>query len=177
MTITITGSKNIIAVATCGVFTSKLSGTGSNKLLASPASILAYYIINTLGTFTSPADGSTWPLFETHLPDGRNVEDNSAVIFDTTGVKDGRLMTGLVPMHFGILVRLRSLDHEIGYAKVEDLAADLDTVLRAEVSIGANDYIIQNVSRSSPIVPLGIEEGTKRRFVFTINFLVSLRKV
>ncbi len=178
MTVTITGSNNIIAVATCGVFTSKLTGTGSQQLAASPAYILAQYIIDTLGLMgASTAD--VWPLYVNHQPDGRsgNVEDDLGVLYDTTGVKDGRLMEGPVPQHFGIQLRIRALGNQEGYVKIEDIAVAMDELLNAEISLDSGDYVIQNVSRTSPVVPLGIEGGTKRRFLFTINFLVTMKKV
>ncbi len=178
MTTTILGSNNIIAVATCGIFTSKLTGTGSNQLAASPAYILAQYIVDVLGLMGETTE-DTWPLYVNHLPDDRSssVEDNCGAIYDTTGVKDGRLMEGPVPQHFGIQLRIRSLGNQAGYVKIEGIAAAMDEVVRVELSLSSGDYVIQNVSRTSPVVPLGIEGGTKRRFLFTINFLVTMRKV
>ncbi len=176
MTTTILGSNNIIAVATYGVFTSKLTGTGSNQLAASPAYILAQYIADVLGLMGETTD-DIWPLYVNHLPDSPNVEDNCGAIYDTTGVKDGRLMEGPVPQHFGIQLKIRSLGNQAGYVKIEDIAVAMDEVVRVELSLSSGDYVIQNVSRTSPVVPLGIEGGTKRRFLFTINFLVTMRKV
>ena len=174
MTTTILGSNNIIAVATCGVFTSKLSGTGSNQLLGSPAFILAQYIIDTLATMTTPIDDGIWPLYVNHLPDKVS---NAGAIFDTTGLKDGRYMVGFVPQKFGIQLMIRALDNQIGYAKIEDVAVDLDAVTNVEISLDSGDYVIQNVSRASPIITLGLEEGTRRRFLFTVNFLMTIRRV
>lgn len=177
MTVSIIGSKNLVAIGTGGVLISKMVGTGSNQLLASPAYVLAQYIISVLTTMTTPTDNSDWPLYVNHMPDGGGVKDDCGVVYDTTGVKDGRLMTGLVPQHFGIQLRIRSLGNQAGYVKIEDLAADMDEVLNGEISLGSGDYLIQNVSRTSPVISLGIEGGTKRRFLFTINFLVTMKKV
>lgn len=174
MTISIIGSNNMIAVATGGVLISKIVGTGSNQLAASPAHILAQYIINVLETFAVPTDDATWPLYTNHLPDKPS---NAGAIFDTPGLKDGRYMIGFVPQKFGVQLMLRALDNQIGYAKIEDVAIDLDAVINAELSIDSGDYVIQNVSRTSPINSLGIEEGTGRRFLFTINFLITMRSI
>lgn len=178
MTISVIGSNNVIAVATGGVFTTKMSGIGSNQLAASPAFILSRYIIDTLGLMGETTE-DVWPLYVNHLPDApsSNVEDDCGVIYDTTGVKDGRLMSGEVPQHFGIQLRIRSLGNQEGYVKIEDVAAAMDEVVAVELSLASGDYVIQNVSRTSPVIPLGIEGGTKRRFLFTINFLVTMKKV
>ena len=177
MTTTIIGSKDFVAVATGGVLRTRYSGTGSNQLLISPSSILAEYIIETLATMTLPTDGDDWPLYVNHLPDGRGVKDNCGAIFDTTGLKDGRLMEGGVPMHFGISLQIRALTDQVGFAKIEDIAADMDMVISEEITIDGNDYLLQNISRTSPVIPLGLEEGTRRRFLHTINFLATIKKV
>ncbi len=174
MTFSIIGSKDIISIATGGVLVSKLTGTGSNQLLASPAFILAQYIIDVLETMTVPTDDAVWPLYVNHLPDKVS---NAGAIHDTTGLKDGRYMIGFVPQKFGVQLMLRALDNQIGYAKIEDVAAGLDTIINAELSLDSGDYVIQNASRTSPIIPLGIEEGTRRRFLYTINFLLTMRRV
>ena len=151
---------------------------GTSKLQASPASIMAAYIIeNEIGSMTDPSDASDWPLYISHMPDGSNVKTNCGAIYDTTGVNDLRSMTGESYPHPGIQLRIRSNNYETGYTKIEDIANALDEVLQGSVDIGDLEYEIQNVSRTSPIVSLGIEPGTRRRFSFTINFLCTLREL
>ena len=147
---------------------------GTPKLAVSPASILAYYIINTLAKMTDPSDGSTWPLWISHMQDKPS---NAGAIYDTSGIIEQRQMSGLVPTHQGIQIRIRAISYETGYAKIEDIASALDEVFDISVEIDPEEYVIQNIGRSSPIVSLGIEEGTKRRFLFTVNFLLTLRKI
>ena len=171
---------NIIAAMTGGVFHTKpLARTvsGTSKLQASPASILAYYIINTLEEMTDESDGEDWPLYKASLPDGSNVKTNAGAVFDTVGMNDQRSMDGGVPQHPGIQLKIRSRDYETGYAKIEDIAHALDEVANAEIEIDALEYELQNVSRTSPIVCLGNEYSTKRRFEFTINFLLTIREL
>ena len=177
MTVSIIGSANIIAIATGGVLLSKHVGVGSSVLEASPAYILSQYLIEEAAIMTIPSDDGSWPLYVNHMPDGREVADDCGVLYDTAGAKDGRLMTGVVIEHLGIQLRLRSLENQAGYAKAETIVSDLDAILNTELTIGSDDYIIHNVSRTSPIIPLGIEGGTKRRFLFTVNFLVTMKKV
>ncbi len=179
MSNTIVGG-NVIAVMTGGaLYLSPLARTvsGTQKLQASPASILAYYIINTLAKMTDPSDAANWPIYVSHLPDGSGIKTNAGAIYDTVGTRDLRSMNGGVSEHPGIQIRIRSDVYETGYVKIEDIANTLDEVVNASVEIGALEYEIQNVSRTSPIVSLGVEPGTKRRFHFTINFILTIREL
>ena len=176
MSNTIVGD-NLIAAITGGVYyLTPLSRVteGTPKLAVSPASILAYYIINTLAKMTDPSDGSTWPLWISHMQDKPS---NAGAIYDTSGILEQRQMSGLVPTHQGIQIRIRAISYETGYAKIEDIASALDEVFDVSVEIDPEEYVIQNISKSSPIVPLGIEVGTKRRFLFTVNYLLTMRKI
>lgn len=151
---------------------------GTQKLQASPASIMrAYLIENDIGDITDPSDKGDWPLYISHLPDSRSVKTNAGAIYDTTGTSDLRSMTGQGYMHPGIQIRIRSRDYETGYTKIEDIANALDKVSFSTITIGSLEYRIQNVSRSSPIVSLGVESGTTRRFHFTVNFLLTIREI
>ena len=86
-------------------------------------------------------------------------------------------MIGLVPTHPGIQLRIRSNTGEIGYIKIEDIASALDKILNATVEMGGGkEYEIQNASRTSPIIPLGQEIGT-RRYLFTVNFLLTIKRL
>jgi len=146
---------------------------GTQKLQASPASIIAYYIINELAEMTDPSDKGDWPIYKSHLPDGDNIKTNAGAIYDTSGIQDMRSMNGKVPEHPGIQIRIRSNNHDTAYTKIEDIARALDDVFNALITIGTVDYEIQNVSRTSPIVSLGVDE--KRRFHFVINYILTIR--
>lgn len=151
--------------------------TGTSKLQASPASVMAYYIINELEKMSDPSDGDDWPLYVSHLPDNKNVKTDAGAIYDTAGTSDIRSMTGENYEHPGVQIRIRSRVYETGFVKIEDIANALDTVVQADVEIGDLEYRIYNVSRTSPIASLGVEPGTTRRFHFTINFLLTIREL
>lgn len=161
------------------IVTQRVSGTDTTDtaLGASPAFILSEYIITELLSMTNPDDGGLWPLYTAHMPDGNNVESNCGALYGTSGILDGRLMTGLVIEKPGIQLRIRSKTYEVGFAKAEAVALSLDGVNNDIVVVDSITYQIQNISKSTPVVPLGLEKGTKRRFLFTINFLMTLKKV
>ena len=144
------------------------------RLLKSPAYILAEYIIEVLGDMADPPS-TTWPLYRNSLPDGNGVPDNAGAVFDTSPLVDGRYMSGgVVVEHPGVQLRVRSKDQQTGYAKIEDLVRTLETVTNVTVSTATETFVLQNVSRSSGVVSMGIDE--QRRWHHTANFLLTVKE-
>lgn len=169
---------NWIAAMTGGVFyTTPVMGAGSHALLLSPAMIMVAYVIEKLDKMTDPSDGDDWPLYTSHMPDSLDVKTDCGAIFGTGGVNDPRGMEGGVSQHPGVQLRIRSKSHSTGYAKIEDVASTLDGVMNDTITISGKEYAIQNVSRASPIVDMGVEPGTKRRFSFTVNYLLTMKRL
>jgi len=165
--------------APSNVATQRISGTAAkdSALSRSPALVLVKYIINELSLMSAPSDRDSWPLYVANTPDGVDVETNCGTVYDTAGVLDGKLMNGEVIRHPGAQLRIRSRDFTTGYAKIEKIALALDDVNWDTMTINGDTYQLQNISRATPIIPLGLERGTKRRFLFTVNFLVSMKKL
>jgi len=147
------------------------------ELINTPASIMATYIIGE-GLMTVPSARATWPLYVASLPDGANVKVNAGVVIGVSGSKDGRLMSsGEVIKHQGIIFRLRSSNYEKGYKKIEAIAFKLDRIDNSSVVVDAQSYELKNVSRDGPVNTLGLEEGTKRRFLFEVGFSATIKNV
>ena len=171
---------NKLANMTGGLFytsTDPRLQVGTSILGKSPASILKEYLIGTSGLMSVPTNNSTWPLYVSSIPDGSNVKTNAGAVYDTPGINDPRQMNGSWPIHHGIQLKIRSQSHEVGYVKIEALASALDEIDHDSVIINGVTYNIQNVSRTSSIIPLGLEEGTKRRYLFTLNFITTIKKL
>jgi len=146
-------------------------------LTISPATILADYIIDELDLMIRPDESGVWPLFISGMPDADEVDTNCGAIYDTSGTLDLRQMNGYTPSHPGIQIKIRSQDYNTGYAKLEEVVDALSTVNRVLTIIGTQTFMVYNVKRTTPIVALGKEPGTKRRYLFTVNFLVTLKNV
>jgi hypothetical protein len=122
---------------------------------------------------------SVWPIYVSFLPD---LPDNALVVYDTTGVLQGRAMgSGEVITKPGIQVRVRASNHPTGYAKAQAVTEVLDAIRKERVVIAsgvfAGTYVVENVARTADILPMGVEgEGTERRHNFTINALLTARK-
>lgn len=145
--------------------------------IISPAIILSRLLIDTLSIFSDPTDLENWPLFVKNLPDGREVKSNAASVIDTTGVLDGRIMsTGKVIEHLGIQFLIRSIDYSVGFSKGEEIKTAMELVRNTTVTIDTVPYIVLNVRRTTSLVPIQTEDGTKRRALFTLNFLISMKE-
>ena len=130
------------------------------------------------GLFTLPSLEGTWPLYETSLPDGINVEDNAARINDSQDVINSRDMSsGENFKHYGITIFIRALDYETGWLKAKSVLTDLSDVQKAAIIVGTNSYYFWAATKFSGVLNLGTESGTKRRYKFELSFNVTLEEV
>jgi hypothetical protein len=140
----------------------------------SPATILSHYIIDVLESFTSPEDKTDWPLFVSHMPDEIN---DVGCVYNTSPIIDGKLMCGDVIEHPGIQITIRTNDYEIGRNKAEILALALDVLYNQLVTVEEKAFIVQNARRMTGITDLGLEIGTKRRYLFTIDYVLTMKRI
>lgn len=141
--------------------------------IISPALILSRHLIDTLGIFTDPTDGLDWPLYVSSLPDGPN---QAAAIYDSPGVLDGRLMAGKTIEHRGIQFILRFIGYSAGYSKGEALKVAMDDIKNTLVVVDTQPYKVLSVSRATGLIPIVVEEGTKRRREYSINFMATIEE-
>jgi hypothetical protein len=143
-----------------------------------PSEIVREFLLSQLAV-TIPNSGGSWPCFTASLPDGENAVDEAVCVYDDMPEKDGRLMsTSLVVLHYGIVVLLRSLDHSTGWQKINQIAGLLDLILHAPVTISsAEQFIIHNATRRSGVSSLGLESGTKRRFMFDTRYVITVSTI
>lgn len=143
-----------------------------------PSAIIAKYVISTLAYFTAPSAQTTWPLYRSALPDGPNVEDNIAAVYDSPGYLQAKDMGGSLTQRYGIQFMLRSTDYDTGYRKLATLLSAFESVHAVNVSIDTRTFSIENVSQSSSITTLGREkDSTKQRYLFSVNLLVTIKEV
>lgn len=136
--------------------------------MSSPAEGIRDHLINATAFGDPESSSFTWPLYISFLPESGY--DDAAAIYDTIGWKDGRQMDGLNVNHPGIQLKVRSRDYMGGWDRLK-VACE---ILEGITSITVAGLTIVNVSQQGPQLFLGLEEGTKRRNLFTANFLVSL---
>jgi hypothetical protein len=170
---------SLVPAVTGGLFDFSRSTTALGTLLTSPAYILATYITdNAIASMTDPEDADTWPLYVSYMPDSPGSKNNAAAFYDTSGDKDGRLIRdGEVIQHYGIQLMVRSVTHVVGWAKTEEIASALDVLSNVTVTVGVYEYQFYNFTRTSPVISLGVEEGTKNRRLFTMNFIITIKRI
>lgn len=142
----------------------------------SPAYIIAQYLKDQ-GEVTDPDSSGDWMAYVGTLPGGDEAEHDAVGVMNTSPVQDGRLMTGAGIYHHGVQILLRASAHNTGYAKAHDLLEALEDVDDDQVTCGSDTYEINNVSPAGGVVSLGQEEGTRRREMFSVNFLATLKEV
>lgn len=145
--------------------------------MATPAQLIRRLIV-AQGLALDTGVAGDWRSFTAFLPDEIN---NAVVVYDTVGKIDGRLMgSGIQIEKPGIQVMVRGVSYPDAWKKSQDIATMLDlNASGTSVAItGDGIYSIQNVSRTGTILSLGPEEvGTLRRYSFTINAIMTYRKM
>lgn len=147
----------------------------SGLLNHDPSDIVRWLLIG-IGQGTDPTASGAWPVCveEADLP------DSLIVVSDTQGRMDGRIMhTGEQDSHPGVQVKVRAATRRLARAKANQVAIALDEgVLRNAVTIGANTYCVQSVSRTGDILSIGKEVGSgSKRSLYTINCVISVTQV
>jgi len=149
----------------------------SDYFTDSPSLVVQNFMVDN-SIFTLPSAAGDWPLYISSLPDGDNIEDNAGAVSEASPMLDGRLFTsGAMVQHYGISFVVRSIDYETGWQKCLSILTLLVATAQSDISLGANDYLIEAFSVMSGIVYLGVETGTKRRYLFELTFTVTMRQV
>jgi hypothetical protein len=115
-----------------------------------------------------------WPIFLGNMPDNERIPDQAIAVYDTNGLKDGRLMEGPTIRHPGFQIRVRAMDYGVGWQKAQTIEAKLDTLSRVTVQVDGEPYSIKVVSQTGSILVLGQEPEGRRRQGFTINGTATL---
>ncbi len=132
-------------------------------------------LIIAAGLGSAPESSAAWPVYVSFLP---AEIDNAVAVWDTGGTLDGRIMrTGNKVNHPGIQIRVRGPVYPTTFAKIQAIAESLDSVYNDTVSVNGIDYQVQNLSRTSDILPMGLEEGDRKRYHFTVNAILTVKQV
>lgn len=141
----------------------------------SPAEILREALVDVKeGMLPSKYKGgnNSWPIFVGHLPEE---PDNAVCIYDTTGVRDGRIQeSGENIDHPGFQVRVRGKDHPTAYKKIKEIQDAITLFSMTEAVIGIYTYKIHSATRTGTIISLGQEVDRKRRAEFTLNGILTI---
>lgn len=152
-----------------------------NNLLAlssSPAEVVAKLLIDrglaSVPAYTGPQQysGGDWPAFASNEP---STPDDCLTVFDTTPRNDARLMpTGETAQHYGITIKVRSVDHPTGQLKAGVLRVALDQrVYMESVTLGSNTFLVECFT-GTQVLYLGKFTPNSKHSIFNINCMVVL---
>ena len=142
----------------------------------SPAMIVQRFLLDQAPNpvVKDPTSGQPWGLFISALPDQ---PDECVAIYDTTGLTDGRIQrTGQEVVHPGIQFTVRSRKYTTGWTQAMAIvnAMILYATTPPKIVLNGSAYHLQCAKMTGPILPLGFEQGTKRRELFTINYILTI---
>ena len=109
------------------------------------------------------------------MPSGKKTTTvPAASITDTVGTMDGRLTDGEVIEHPGLQLRVRHRKPEVARQKIVDAVRVIDAALRTQVEVAESAYRVDNISRTSNVIPLGVQEDQMQHF--TVNMIVTINE-
>lgn len=139
----------------------------------SPADILKkYFILNGDVGFI----GASWPAYTATLPDTTDIPDNIVSFFDSSPENKGRSVAAGTLYRWGVQIRVRAFSYCEGYEKCLSLNTKLDSIHREHITFEGVSYLIQNVTATTGIIPLGLEEGQKKRYHWSLNLLITINE-
>jgi hypothetical protein len=140
-----------------------------------PAEVLTQYLLDN-AVVSDPGDDLSWPIYISHMPDEDDGNGNCVALYDTTGVLDGRLTSGSVIEHYGLQVKVRSADYLIGWKKMSEILELIRAIKNQNISLESSVFVVNNVSETTPVLGIGVEEGSGRRELFTVNLLATMKE-
>lgn len=118
------------------------------------------------------AESGALPTYVGSTPDGPGIQDEIFTVYDTTGITLHRLMaSGYNENVYGIQVRVRYFDYQEAYSKMSAVADNFEVLHNFVVSVGGNQYTVDSIMQTGPIMSLGQDD--KRRVSLVLNFLVG----
>lgn len=149
------------------------------ELYHSPAELVrAALVLLGLGSDPDAQPGAAWPCYATFEPVS---PDRCITCYDAEAVGHGRSMPDAEQQkHLGAQVRVRALDHRTGYRKASDVKAALDDLYDLAVVVdspGGTVYVVHSFNRTTDIVSLGKEYPEGARSLFTLNGMLTVRRL
>ncbi len=150
-------------------------------LYHSPARIVAELLIHAgYGTDPERTIGGNWPVYVGKEPDE---PDEIIKVSFTQGRDFGDTADNERQEWHGIQVMVRSLNEEEGFYKIQRIALFLDQVHRTLVDIaqieeagtGTTEYVLNGITRTTNVLPLGSESPQSQRQLFTVNAVAVIR--
>lgn len=142
-------------------------------MASAPAHVVAHWLISRgLVSAPSPSAAPTAAtVFVGMLPDDR---DFAVAVFDTVGRIYGRFQRGEYALTPGIRLLLRDRLYDAGYTRMQRIVEALRDFHDVEIIVRGEPFKVKTFIRSSTILALGEEVGTKRQ-LFAVNGRIAFQ--
>lgn len=132
----------------------------------SPAEVLAVLLDN----FFNVEDEGTWLYFVNTQP---SLPEENITVYDTEGKLQGKSVSGgLTVEKYGCQLRIRGKNHNTTRKQLVKINTWMDEVFNLSVTIDEQQYTVQNIMKSSSIIPLGFTKD--KLYEFTLNVTVTI---
>lgn len=132
----------------------------------SPAEVLAVLLDN----YFKVEDEGTLLYFVNIQPDS---PEENITIYDTDGKLQGKSVSGGVTVEkYGCQLRIRGKDHNATRKQLNRISSWIDEVFNLTVTLDEQDYTVQNIMKSSSILPLGFTKD--KLYEFTLNVTLTI---
>lgn len=160
--------EDLTAVITGGHFTEPFS-------IHSPAAVMAVFLMSN-NLFISP-DGVSKDnsLFISFLPDIRGL-DSTACLYDTAGIVNLRTTQNTTHVRSGIQLKVCEVNNQEGWRKINRAIQYMNMINNVTETLDGVNYLIQNASQMSDIIPLGKNESGQK-YMFTVNYLLTIKRI
>lgn len=179
-----TKTGDIISFLSNGLFASVIrTGAAISDIISSSAAniIWAYLTSFDPSIVTDPEDDGLWPMFIGTLPEGETTS-SACCISDIQGDLDGRHMNGSTVEHQKVQIKVRALDYDEAWLKMQVLCGLLEAVQNEEVSLDNTIFIIYSISMASSITRVdntlsSFSSIRNENYVFSCSFTCTIRKL
>lgn len=144
----------------------------SGQMTNSPAEVIHQWLLNE--ALIEGPTGTTWPGFVNNADERKS---DMVVVLDTAGRIQGKThASGETQEHYGIQLQVASESQADGYSKISEIFAEVDALARASVTISGSTFIVDAITPTSTIIRIGKEQPEDYLYLFTANFVVSIKQ-
>lgn len=148
-----------------------------NDLLYAPQQDILRQVLVDLKLGIRPGTGQgRWPVYVDQEPDE---PDECLTLYQDQNTSAGRNMVdGEETEYFGVQIQVRCPSSKDGALYAHKIKLALDQLqVPYTVSLGGHSYKIYNCSPSGTVIPLGQDQTNQSRFLWTINYLLTLSRI
>jgi len=110
------------------------------------------------------------------MPDDESVPDSLVCVYDIEGSTKGKLMRNNVVIDYPMVsIMVRATSYADGFRKASGIKDAMDAYRNEYLELdGGSAYSIADAKRNGNVNAIGQATGTRRRYLFSINYALTL---